>query len=1124
MFAFFFLTFDFSCILFSRLSGPDHCDEWRRESRRIIPLLPRSLPITGFSQIAKAAKEDIASLNRELPAPWDTHTVRTPSPLKREVKTPEPEFVKPEPVADASPPQQNGRSPEKVKTEVKQEAEEGDETGMVFLPSGMAVRLSEEKPPPGKKGGKRKRSVSKSIEVFPKGVPISTKNAGGCAGRRESLGSPPRKVSSPLSPVHKAGHGYARPPPPNTPSGGQQLVGNSTAKPDEAMLLKSLKRGPGRPPGPSSPGGGTGRGSARTRAPRAPRARGPRGSRGRGGRAAAGAGQATSNSLPPLPQSPLVQGQGLFNPVHPGARTVRTSTPKLAAAGFSNKDIYAALNATAHPVSSATANSTQTYPRDLSTSSGGGEVKQSLHSLAQAIGYLQAQAAAGNNTNQAPSQAPNLGQSTGPAVPMQNSVDSNATVPSSAAATGGGQQQQSFARIITQATSQAGVTLGSPQKTVLVQDSLTSEPGSQAAASSVQLVSQGTQQQQQQQQQPSSVAAVSGSCAQPPPLQFASGQSLTQLNSQGLKVISHNTKIVPKSAGTVYVMPSSGGGQRLMTPGSRIVTVSVAAGGGGNAATAAAGGATTPRLGTPGVSSVIRTIRTSAFPGTNKSVIVVQKSAPGIRAAGRTGSVALYRPANAPAAATRGLTPIIRGGGAQAGVMRIPASGLQRPTLVRQQGSNGNLYLVDLGQDQQQQQVSFVNNTGANNAHIVNSNSSSASVNSPAVKTLFAKVPSSSGLQTTNNSIPLLPNNPATLVSVLPQKSATVMYSTGGGGANHQHNRTVQLTNNSATTTSVSSANKYPNMVTLLPNHPPPTTTAAVGYTALLANTKQHPSPIATTTTAVLPNNTPTTTAHATLFQNNVVGVSVAAAAVKTPAAASVATLPRVLARPVVGNSTKTAVPIVLNSSGQPAFSKKLVTQLGASDPGGNGNPDLWIQLKETPNAAPAPAVGGHIETVKPIRVAATTPVKQVTPSTLSVNDAEEPSYSDIFSQALEQANIPADTPLVDLDADLGGDKAMEPSGGSGGGGSLLPPLDDPPLLSKTLSTTSGRFVTLPPRPNNSIAPSSSSAAVQVPTAAMDLSTMPPPAVDTAAETQNSIGGGISPVNEITNQTSDSST
>ena len=138
------------------MCGPDELDDWRLEGRRIIPLLPRAAPITGYTAIANKARQDIDSLNKELPPAWDTRSVVPLPPLQREDTSLEAaEFVKPEPVTDypattvaAS---QNGDSsgtPDKtIKTEIKEENNTSstsleDETGMIFLPSGMAVRLS----------------------------------------------------------------------------------------------------------------------------------------------------------------------------------------------------------------------------------------------------------------------------------------------------------------------------------------------------------------------------------------------------------------------------------------------------------------------------------------------------------------------------------------------------------------------------------------------------------------------------------------------------------------------------------------------------------------------------------------------------------------------------------------------------------------------------------------------------------------------------------------------------------------------------------------------------------------------------------------------------------------------
>ena len=111
---------------------------------------------------------------------------------------------------------------------------------------------------------------------------------------------------------------------------------------------------------------------------------------------------------------------------------------------------------------------------------------------------------------------------------------------------------------------------------------------------------------------------------------------------QGLKVISHsNTKIVPKSATAVYVVPS-GQQRRLVTPGL---------------------GASIPGA----IPGVIKTVR----PG-KPSVIVVQKGS-GLPAV--SGGVALYRPARALVCNPR------------------PATGSNTPT-----SSGNNLILVNISQ------------------------------------------------------------------------------------------------------------------------------------------------------------------------------------------------------------------------------------------------------------------------------------------------------------------------------------------------------------------------------------------------------------------------------------------
>ena len=114
-------------------------------------------------------------------------------------------------------------------------------------------------------------------------------------------------------------------------------------------------------------------------------------------------------------------------------------------------------------------------------------------------------------------------------------------------------------------------------------------------------------------------------------LKQEAGSGLTNPSLQGLKVISHSaTKIVPKSATAVYVVPNMA--RPVQGSPGRIVTVNsgahrVLAGGG-------AGGA--------GLPGVIKTVRAGGGPG-KPSVIVLQKGAcPSV-----AGGVALYRPARA---------------------------------------------------------------------------------------------------------------------------------------------------------------------------------------------------------------------------------------------------------------------------------------------------------------------------------------------------------------------------------------------------------------------------------------------------------------------------------------------
>ena len=115
--------------------------------------------------------------------------------------------------------------------------EEEDE-GLVVLPSGTVVKVSAKPGSRGGRGGKRRRTASKSYEI------VSSHLSHRAEERSE--GSPPRKVSSVLG----AGHGYARPLP--TPGEMLSLEPSSHLPPSQTARV----RGPGRPPGPSlgSPG------------------------------------------------------------------------------------------------------------------------------------------------------------------------------------------------------------------------------------------------------------------------------------------------------------------------------------------------------------------------------------------------------------------------------------------------------------------------------------------------------------------------------------------------------------------------------------------------------------------------------------------------------------------------------------------------------------------------------------------------------------------------------------------------------------------------------------------------------------------------------------------------------
>ena len=107
-----------------------------------------------------------------------------------------------------------------------------------MLPSGTVVKVSAKPGSRGGRGGKRKRTASKSYEIVSSHLSHRAEES--------SDGSPPRKVSSVLG----AGHGYARPLP--TPGEMLSLEPSSHLQPGQTARV----RGPGRPPGPSlgSPG------------------------------------------------------------------------------------------------------------------------------------------------------------------------------------------------------------------------------------------------------------------------------------------------------------------------------------------------------------------------------------------------------------------------------------------------------------------------------------------------------------------------------------------------------------------------------------------------------------------------------------------------------------------------------------------------------------------------------------------------------------------------------------------------------------------------------------------------------------------------------------------------------
>ena len=221
-----------------RLCGLDKTYSWAKEGRRIIPVLPRSVPVTALTSLAETAGQQLSHHNSRLARPSQTRTKPVPVLAKPD------HLLSPPPLSLS-----NGGGPE-VKTEDEDE-------GLVVLPSGTVVKVSAKTGSRGGRGGKRRRTASKSYEV------VSSHLAQRAEERTE--GSPPRKVSSVLG----AGHGYARPLP--TPGSLMSLEPGLIHPAGQTARV----RGPGRPPGPSlaSPGlsvGGagvyqqvTGRGRAR---------------------------------------------------------------------------------------------------------------------------------------------------------------------------------------------------------------------------------------------------------------------------------------------------------------------------------------------------------------------------------------------------------------------------------------------------------------------------------------------------------------------------------------------------------------------------------------------------------------------------------------------------------------------------------------------------------------------------------------------------------------------------------------------------------------------------------------------------------------------------------------------
>jgi len=182
-----------------RLCGLDQTYSWAKEGRRIIPLLPRSLPVTSLTSLAGEAAHHLSQHNSRLSRPSQTRSSVVPVLSKPD------HLMSPSSLTNGL-----GEGPAEVSAE-----EDGE--GVVVLPSGTMVRVSAKSTSRGGRGGKRRRSSSKCYEVLP-------------AVTERGENSPPRKISSVLG----AGHGYARPLPGMEPSlGGCVRV-----------------RGPGRPPGP----------------------------------------------------------------------------------------------------------------------------------------------------------------------------------------------------------------------------------------------------------------------------------------------------------------------------------------------------------------------------------------------------------------------------------------------------------------------------------------------------------------------------------------------------------------------------------------------------------------------------------------------------------------------------------------------------------------------------------------------------------------------------------------------------------------------------------------------------------------------------------------------------------